>query len=272
MTTVFSNILLAALLNTAPVQLQNDSFIVGFASYQEADYSAAHDMWEHLALKGDARSQYALGVMYELGQGVGHDYKIAAKWYTKAADQGYAMARNNLAMLYEAAQGVPQDFETAKKYYRLAAEQGLPSAQYNYALMHYEGAGVTQDYSVAREWLTKAADQGFSSAQYNLGVMYHKGHGVKQNHVEAAKWFINAINTGGTKAQTGLRLLLQDKNKGITSAKADVYLSPNASADVITHLEPGQRVYTISQEGSWVAVLLHDQETLGWINQKLLDK
>ncbi len=271
MTTIFSNILLAALLNSAPAQFHDDSFIVGFASYQEANYTKAHDTWHRLALKGSARSQYALGVMYELGQGVGHDYNTAARWYIQAAEQGYAMARNNLAMLYESAQGVPQDFTMALKYYLLAAEQGLPSAQYNYALMHYEGAGIAQDYTIARTWLKKAAAQGFSSAQYNLGVMYHKGHGVAQDHVQAAKWFITAINTGAIRAQTGLRLLLKDKNKVVTLEKTDVYLSPDSNADVISHLDAGQHIYTLTQKGEWVAVLLHDQETLGWVDRRLLD-
>ncbi len=269
--TILSNILFVALLNSAPIQSHNNSFIIGFTSYQEANYPAAIAMWQHLAQKGDVRSQYALGVMHELGQGVKHDYSTAAKWYTQAAEQGYAMARNNLAMLYESAQGVPQDFAIAKKYYLLAAKQGLPSAQYNYALMHYEGAGIKQNYTIARQWLTQAAEQGFASAQYNLGVMYHKGHGVPQDHVQAVKWFITAINTGATRAQTGLRLLLKDTNKAITSAEVNVYLSPDRNADVVSRVDAGQHIYTLSQQGQWTAVLLHDQQTLGWIDRSLID-
>jgi TPR repeat protein len=38
--------------------------------------------------KGDADSQYRLGIHYEKGQGVTHDDAEAVKWYRKAAEQG----------------------------------------------------------------------------------------------------------------------------------------------------------------------------------------
>ena len=52
------------------------------------------------AEQGDARTQYNLGVLYDIGDGVPMDKGMAAKWYQKAADQGYAMAQNNLGNLY----------------------------------------------------------------------------------------------------------------------------------------------------------------------------
>ena len=39
------------------------------------------------AENGDAKAQYALGEMYELGQGVRQYYKEAVKWYQLAAEQ-----------------------------------------------------------------------------------------------------------------------------------------------------------------------------------------
>ncbi|MDP6367170.1 MAG: SEL1-like repeat protein, partial [Nitrospinota bacterium] len=43
-----------------------------------------------------AYAQNRLGEMYERGQGVPVDYKLAIKWYRKSAEQGFAIAQNNL--------------------------------------------------------------------------------------------------------------------------------------------------------------------------------
>jgi TPR repeat protein len=40
------------------------------------------------ARQGNAESQYTLGTMYELGEGVAEDDKEAFKWFSLAASQG----------------------------------------------------------------------------------------------------------------------------------------------------------------------------------------
>jgi len=40
-----------------------------------------------LAERGDAKSQWALGAMYEYGKGVPKDYGEALRWYRKSAEQ-----------------------------------------------------------------------------------------------------------------------------------------------------------------------------------------
>jgi TPR repeat protein len=52
------------------------------------------------AEKGEAVSQYNLGVMYDNGRGVPKDYKEAVKWFRKAAEQGHAKAHFNLGVMY----------------------------------------------------------------------------------------------------------------------------------------------------------------------------
>ncbi|WP_415668886.1 tetratricopeptide repeat protein, partial [Vibrio rarus] len=47
-----------------------------------------------------------LAFMYNTGEGVLQDYKLAVKWYTKAAEQGVAEAQYNLALMYYNGQGV----------------------------------------------------------------------------------------------------------------------------------------------------------------------
>ncbi|WP_419636494.1 tetratricopeptide repeat protein, partial [Thiolapillus sp.] len=60
----------------------------GRAAYERNDYTTAMKLWEPLAKQGDARAQYALGVLYDNGQGVGQNFKEAMKWFRKAAEQG----------------------------------------------------------------------------------------------------------------------------------------------------------------------------------------
>lgn len=268
----FSPLVLFAvsLLAATPNHLETRSYIIGFTAYAEGDYELAVDIWEQLAQQGDAQSQYALGVLYELGHGPERDYRRAADWYQRAAEQGYAMARNNLGMLYESGLGVAQDFAVAKHKYEQAARQGLPSAQYNLALMHYQGLGTEQDYTVASEWMRKAAEQGFASAQYNLGIMYQRGEGVPRNDVAAAQWYIEAARWGAPRAEASLRSLLQDKRRSTTSKPAAVRKAPDISASVLTRLEAGEQVYTLEQRGKWIAIVLKDGRTLGWIEGETL--
>ena len=53
------------------------------------------------ATKGLPQAQYALGLMYATGKGVGEDIDIAKHWFEKSADQGFAPARMVLDSLPE---------------------------------------------------------------------------------------------------------------------------------------------------------------------------
>ena len=68
-------------------------------------------------------AQYALGVMYANGKGVGKNEVEAAKWYRKAAEQGYALAQNNLGLMYQFGKGVEKDEIKAIQWFKKAAEQ-----------------------------------------------------------------------------------------------------------------------------------------------------
>ena len=55
-----------------------------------------------------AESQYTLGTLYELGEGVAGDDKEAFKGFSLASSQGYAKAQNNLGYMYDLGEGVEQ--------------------------------------------------------------------------------------------------------------------------------------------------------------------
>ena len=80
------------------------------------------------AKKGDARSQYNIGVMYEDGQGITQDYKEAVKWYRKSAEQGFDKSQNNLGTKYAEGKGVIQEIDRVSKPGRRVykGKQNLP--------------------------------------------------------------------------------------------------------------------------------------------------
>jgi TPR repeat protein len=165
-----------------------------------------------LAEQGDAKSQFKMGMIYKLGQGVQQDYEEAVRWYRLSAEQGNASAQFYLGAMYDDGQGVPQDYKKAFKWllksaeqknlkaqrliranyykrHKQIAEQGSSYAQRFLGANYYLGLGVTQDYAEAAKWYKKAAEQEDRIAQNILGAMYAKGKGVSKDFVEAYKWF-----------------------------------------------------------------------------------
>ena len=103
-------------------------FQKGFAAYQSGDYVTALQEWRPLAEQGSATSQYALGLMYDNGEGVLQDYAEAVKWYRLAAEQGNASAQNNIGVMYEYGNGILQNNVMAHMWYNIAAANGHEKA------------------------------------------------------------------------------------------------------------------------------------------------
>lgn len=116
------------------------------------------------ALKGDAKAQYRLGVLYTDGKIVPKDYEQAIKWYSLAAQQEHPKAQVYLAMLYQK----QKDYKNAAMWYVKAAGHGEPKAQYYLGLMFLAGKGVQKNIEEALKWLDKAASQGLNDAKIAL--------------------------------------------------------------------------------------------------------
>lgn len=109
--------------------------------------------------QNSAESQFNLGLMYRLGQGVPKNDAKAAKWYRKAAAQGYAGACVNLGMIYYNGQSVPVDYTKAAMWYRKGAELNDAEGQYNLGTMCYNGLGVSKNLIQAYAWFDLASTQ-----------------------------------------------------------------------------------------------------------------
>src|ERR1035441_824103 len=103
-------------------------FSAGLSAYQKKDYAAAVKEWRPLAEKGDAPSQFNLGLMYVDGLGVPQDYNQALSWFERSAQQDYAKAQLNLGAMYASGKGVKRDLVAGKlKPKQLVAAQKLSS-------------------------------------------------------------------------------------------------------------------------------------------------
>lgn len=82
------------------------------------------------AEQGDAKSQYKLGLMYDMGKDVDQNYQKAFEWYEKSANQGLASSQSRLGSMYRYGKGVDINHSKASQWYWKAAEQGDQDAQY----------------------------------------------------------------------------------------------------------------------------------------------
>lgn len=129
------------------------------AAFMAGNYALAQKELKPLLAKGDARSQYAMGVMAENGFGMPKNPKLAADWYLKAAKQGNTDAQYNLGAMNEHGVGIPVNYVEAARWYIPAAEQGDIDALSNLGVLYETGKGVKQDKILAM-------------ALYNISVAY----------------------------------------------------------------------------------------------------
>ena len=117
-----------------------------------------HQKWFRLAaLQGDAEAQFALGLMYNTGQGITQDYKEALKWYRLAAAQGFANAHYNLGLMFGKGQGVIQNDVYAHMWFDIAAASGDADALENrdIAAGKMTAADISKAQDLARDCVQK---------------------------------------------------------------------------------------------------------------------
>ena len=114
-----------------------------------------------------------LAQMYRKGVGVKQSDKKAIEFYKMAAKRGDATTQYNLGLFYrQGKHGLTQSDQRAIEYYTVAADQGHPEAQTSLGVMYVTGQGIDQSYSKAREWFTKAAAQGQENAIIGLKQLH----------------------------------------------------------------------------------------------------
>lgn len=117
---------------------EKDKFMIGLSWYKQRNYDIAAKFWGPLAEDGDCDAQYAMGLLYFEGVGVGKSYGDAVELWTKSAGQGQAQAQTSLGVVYSRISipypsldcrrgcGEEKNLVAAYKWFGIAAEIGSP--------------------------------------------------------------------------------------------------------------------------------------------------
>jgi TPR repeat protein len=147
-----------------------------------------------LANQGDAQSQYDLGRLYAVGEGVDRDDYQSFVWIKKSAEQGYAKAQSQLGYLFQYGDGVEINSSEAIKWYRKSAEQGYAFGQWRLGLIYQD----KKDYKNAFEWLTRASEQDLPRSFSYLGRYYVEGWDpVSVDYDKAYTLYLKGAQLGG---------------------------------------------------------------------------
>jgi len=139
---------------------------------------------------GDADSQFAVALMYDIGIGITQDYRKSVKWYTLAAEQGYAYAQFSLGLAYNNGTGAIQDYREAAKWYEMAAKNGVASAMNNLAILFGAAQGVEEDVRMAHMFFNLSVYFGNEDAREGLAILESlmSSTDVSEAQAMARKW------------------------------------------------------------------------------------
>ncbi|MEZ5299469.1 MAG: tetratricopeptide repeat protein [Verrucomicrobiales bacterium] len=201
---------------------------------------AAFQYFSKAAQAGDVAAVYALGVLYESGEGPPASVAEAERYYRAAANAGYARAQSKLGMLLLTKAGSPELGGEAKKdaqrkegfeWLGRAAEGGSARAMRTLGKLYYTGVGLEKDDAAAWRWFRRAAAAEDAAAAYHVGLMIEGGRvpeGEAESAGEAKAWYLRAAAEGLGEAM--LKLATLAKVEG-AEADAVVWLEKAAAAN-----------------------------------------
>ncbi len=156
--------------------------------YEAGDPEEAFELLQVNAGYGNVRSQYLLGLLYVLGEGVAEDEQQAINWFKQSADQGYAPSQCQLGMANLYGYGMPVDQHTAVRWMEGAVRDEDSVCNYHYGKMLLHGWGTDADTTRAKDLLTRAAEEGKAEAAFLLGTTWER-----QNRLGIARnWYRKA--------------------------------------------------------------------------------
>jgi hypothetical protein len=153
---------------------KSDSSDPGQSAYASGRFIDALRIWRPRAEQGDASAAFGLGLLYDLGEGVGQDGAAAYGWYRRAAEAGYVLAEFNVAVLCDSGTGTARNPSEAALWYARAAAHGYARAEYDLAQLYEAGEGVPRNPDMAASWYAAAAGHGLSAAALKLASLHER--------------------------------------------------------------------------------------------------
>ncbi|KAI8888324.1 HCP-like protein [Backusella circina FSU 941] len=198
------------------------------------DYTKAEEWYLAASNKGDARADYRLGIMHELGRGVEKNLRVAMKYYKRASIKENSNAICRLAYIYLSGHSVTRyrlfcmsfngyhinrDLLKAFHLYTKASAMGHEEATKALTVLKsYKKSDMTFDVSLEKDlqiifdkenqisMLEKATEEGYTGLQYQIGIMYENDNNISN----AIKWLSLAADIGVTDAYYRLGTFYED--------------------------------------------------------------
>ncbi|VAW55125.1 hypothetical protein MNBD_GAMMA07-2593, partial [hydrothermal vent metagenome] len=126
-------------------------------------------MQKYLAERGNALSQYKLGLFYELGMSVEPNREKALEWYKKALTKGHKAAVNRITYLNVKQQGY-NAFDHSDWINRIKHESSKGNIHSTIILgqLFHHGLGLKQDYNKALKYFKIATAKGYFEINYEM--------------------------------------------------------------------------------------------------------
>jgi uncharacterized protein len=175
--------------------------------------------WYKMAAEnGNAEAMRALGIAFELGEGIEHDDGEALRWYMLAAGAGDASAMVFLGLLYdfgfrdksdrarpEAPEGSPMMLHAFWSRLDIAYRESMPS-EYDFNEHNYNPSASSFGSLWASKWFRRAADKRHEKAYFLTGNQSHRHHAYDQ----ALRWYLKAAESHDSFAMIGLGFMFQE--------------------------------------------------------------
>jgi TPR repeat protein len=174
---------------------------LGRSLYAAQDYPSALASYKKAFELGNTRALYALGAMYDNGEGVDKDPARARFYYEIAAEMKFAPAILSLGLQHERGLGVAMNVARAYALYQRAAELGDARAMSRMGELTEKGLGVAPNAKNARALYEKGAGLGDTQAMVNLARCYANGIGGRKDIPQARRWLDKAAQAGSKEAK-----------------------------------------------------------------------
>jgi len=189
-----------------------DNAKIAKEAYLNGEYKKAFTLYEVLIKNGIVESNYYLGNMYYLGEGVEKDYNKALELFKIASNKGIMEATNNLGLMYVNGHGVKKDYKKAFELFNIAADNSELCLSYsNIGYAYSLGLGINKDYTKAIEYYTIACKNKCYDSCLAVGEYYERGISVDKNYTAAKKYYTQACNAGVTGACNDMKNLKKPK-------------------------------------------------------------
>ena len=129
-----------------------------YADSEQPDPSASVFRFQkQMAKRGNAESQFKLGLMYETGSGVKQSSVLATSWYKKAAEQKHQPSANRLTYLEVKKSGFKEKHAPWLKQLKTDARFHEGEALFLLGQMYSEGTAVEKNLPLSLKLLRKAS-------------------------------------------------------------------------------------------------------------------